>query len=85
MPRYFFNIVVRGRKTIPDPDGDELADDKAALDHAKTVARDMFKNRIWYKRGLKHWAFAITNGTGRKVGLVSFSDQSQKLPVGRSR
>ena len=84
MPRYFFNIVVRGRKAIPDPDGDELADDKAALDHAKAVARDMFKNRIWYKRGLEYWAFAITNASGRKVGIVSFSDQSRK-PAGRSR
>jgi hypothetical protein len=41
MPRYFFNIVVRRRKAIPDPEGDELAGDREALEHAATVARDM--------------------------------------------
>jgi hypothetical protein len=37
------------------------------------VARDMLNNRIWYKRGLEHWAFEITDGTGRLVGVVPFS------------
>ena len=74
MPRYFFNIVVRGRKAIPDPDGDELAGDKEARQHAEIIARDMLTNHIWYKRGLEHWAFEITNGSGRRVGLVAFSD-----------
>jgi hypothetical protein len=78
MPRYFFNIVVRGRKAIPDPEGDELANDKAARDHAKMVARDMLNNRIWYKRGLEHWAFEITNGTGRRVALVPFAGELSK-------
>jgi hypothetical protein len=41
MPRYSFNIVVRGRKAIPDPAGDELAGDKEARKHAKMVAREM--------------------------------------------
>jgi hypothetical protein len=75
MPRYFFNIVVRGRKAISDPDGDELAGDKEARKHGKMVAREMLSNRIWYKRGLEHWAFEITNGSGRKVGVVHFSKE----------
>jgi hypothetical protein len=73
MPRYFFNIVVRGRKAIPDPEGDELAGDIDARKHAEMVAREMLTNRIWYKRGLENWAFEITNGHGRKVGVVPFS------------
>jgi hypothetical protein len=73
MARYFFNIVVRGRKSISDPEGDELAGDKEARRHAKTVAREMLTNRIRYKRGLENWAFEITNGSGRKVGVVPFS------------
>ena len=73
MPRYFFNIVVRGRRAIPDPDGDELAGDKEARRHAKMIARDMLTNHIRYKRGLEHWAFEITNGAGRRVGFVPFS------------
>jgi hypothetical protein len=73
MPRYFFNIVVRGRKAISDPEGDELAGDKEARAHARMIARDMLVRRHWYKRGLEHWAFEITNGNGRKVGFVRFS------------
>ena len=37
------------------------------------VAREMLERRHWYKRGLEHWAFEITNGNGRKVGVVRFS------------
>jgi hypothetical protein len=74
MPRYFFNIVVRGRKAIPDPEGDELAGDEEALEHAEMVAREMLTNHILYKRGLQHWALEITNEAGRRVGLVAFSD-----------
>jgi hypothetical protein len=73
MPLYFFNIVVRGRKAIPDPEGDELAGDKEAREHARMIAREMIERRRWYKRGLEHWAFEITNGNGRKVGVVRFS------------
>ena len=73
----FFNIVIRGRKAIPDPDGDELAGDNEARKHARTTAREMLERRHWYKRGLEHWAFEITNGSGRKVGVVPFSKRSQ--------
>ena len=73
MARYFFNIVVQGRRAIPDPDGDVLAGDKEARDHAKMVARQMLERRQWYKRGLEHWAFEITNGSGRKVAVVRCS------------
>ena len=72
MPRYFFNIVVRGRKAIPDPEGDELAGDKEARKHARMVAREMLTDHILYKSWLENWAFEITNGHGRKVGVVPF-------------
>jgi hypothetical protein len=77
MPRYFFNIVVRGSKAIPDPEGDELAGDKEARKHGKMIAREMLENRRWYKRGLELWAFEITNGNGRKVGVVPFSTRGR--------
>ena len=73
MPRYFFNIVVRGRKAIADPEGDQLPGDQAARNHAKMIARDMLANHVRYKRGLEHWAFEITNGAGRHVGFVPFA------------
>jgi hypothetical protein len=74
MPRYFFNIVMSGRKAIADPEGDQLPGDKEARQHAKIIARDMLTNHIWYKRGLEHWAFEITNGAGRHVGVVPFAE-----------
>jgi hypothetical protein len=73
MTRYYFNIAVGGRKAIPDPDGDELASDKEACEHARMIAREMLERHHWYKRGLKHWVFEITNGNGQKVGVVRFS------------
>jgi hypothetical protein len=78
MPRYFFNIVVRGRKPISDPDGDVLVGDKEARKHGRVIARDMLDRRHWYQRGLEHWAFAITNGNGRKVGVVPFVPAKRK-------
>ena len=73
MPRYFFNIVVGGRKAIPDPDGDQLPGDREARKHAKMVAREMLTNHIRYNRGLEHWSFEITNAAGRRGGVVSFA------------
>jgi len=78
MPRYFFNIVVRGRRAIPDPEGDLLPGDKEARRHAKMIARDMLTKHIWYDRGLEHWAFEITNAAGRHVGVVPFADAVSK-------
>jgi hypothetical protein len=72
MPRYLFNISVRGQKPIPDPDGDELSGDRAAIRHAKMVAQDMLGQRHLYRRGLEHWTFVITDQTGRRIGVVPF-------------
>jgi uncharacterized protein DUF6894 len=38
MTQYFFNVVGRGRKAIPDPDGDELAGNKEAQEHVLRIA-----------------------------------------------
>jgi hypothetical protein len=72
MPRYFFNISVRGRRPIPDPEGDKLPGDKEARKHAKMVAQEMLDRRLWYKRGLEHWVFEVTDESGRRVGVVPF-------------
>lgn len=77
MPRYFFNVAVRGRKPIPDPDGDELADDKEAQKHARTIAQEMLEERHRYKRGLEHWTFVITDEAGRQIAIVAFSEGPQ--------
>ena len=82
MPRYFFNIVVRGRKAIPDPEGDVLAGDKEAREHARIIARDMLDRRHWYKRSLEHWAFEITNGNGRSDLCASQSSTQSSGKLG---
>jgi hypothetical protein len=56
MARYYFNIIVRRRKAIPDPEGDIFASHSEARKHAKLVAREMLDRRLWYKRGLERWA-----------------------------
>jgi hypothetical protein len=39
------------------------------------VARDMLDRRLWYKRDLEKWAFAITDETGRQVAFVPFANR----------
>jgi hypothetical protein len=78
MPRYFFNIVVRDRKPIEDPDGDLFPDAGAARRHAAIVAREMLADSHWYDRNIKYWAFAITDKQGRAIGRVAFSSPASK-------
>jgi hypothetical protein len=85
MPRYFFNIIVSGRRAIPDPEGDQLPGDREARRHAKMVAREMLNNRIHYNRGLEGWSFEITNAAGRQVGVVPFAGLFSKTNGLRSR
>jgi len=73
MSRYFFNIIIRDRKPIADPDGDLFAGDKEVRAHAKMVAREMLDRRLWYSRGLERWAFLITDKNRRQVGVAPFS------------
>ena len=64
MPRYFFNVVVGKRKSIPDPEGDLLSGDGAARRHAETIAREMLVDARLYKRGLHRWGSSLPqNGT----------------------
>lgn len=72
VPRYFFNIKVRG-ELIADPEGDELASDIEARKHAEMIAREMLDRRHLYKVGLATWIFVVTDATGRKVAVVPFS------------
>ena len=84
MPRYFFNIV-RGKTVIPDPEGDALHSDAAAIRHASMVARETIERRHLYRgQHLERWAFEITDDAGRRVATVPFADlpksNSDKAP-----
>jgi hypothetical protein len=43
-----------------------------------SASSSMLERRHWYKRGLEHWAFEITNGNGRKVGRIS---GAKRIPI----
>ena len=47
MPRYFFSLDVPG---AGDPEGEELADDTAAIAEAQLIASDLSRERTFYKR-----------------------------------
>ena len=77
MPRYFFNLRY-GResgKLAVDPEGDELADDEAARQHALQIARDLvagprsFAVRDWFV-----CSFEIEDEKAQHVLAVPFSD-----------
>jgi hypothetical protein len=83
MPRYFFNIL-RGKTVIPDPEGDLLPGDAAAIRHAAMVARDMIDRHHFYPgKLLKRWAFEIADAAGRHVATVRFRDQPDSHPAAR--
>ena len=54
MPRYHF--AVRSSTWLPDPDGTELPNDQAALEHAKTMIRELTRN----DDGYAGWRMQIT-------------------------
>src|ERR1700676_4786159 len=71
MPRYFFNIL-RGKTAIPDPEGDSLPSDAAAIRHASMVAREMIEERHKYsRRNMKRWAFDIKDGAAMAAGIIN--------------
>jgi hypothetical protein len=77
VPHYFFNIL-RGKTAIPDPEGDSLPSDAAAIRHASMVAREMIEGRHFYRgQHLERWAFEITDAAGRHVETVRFVKTGQ--------
>lgn len=77
MPRYFFNMRYGpglGKRTV-DPEGDELADDETARQHALQIVRDLvagppsFAVRDWFG-----CSFEVEDQNSRHVLTVPFSD-----------
>jgi hypothetical protein len=77
MPRYFFNLRYGQGidKLAVDPEGDDLADDEAARQHALQIARDLIAGprsvavRDWFV-----CSFEIEDEDARRVLTVPFSD-----------
>ena len=65
MPRYFFHLV-EGERLFPDHKGEDLPDDEAARDEARTVAEKLHAGaNAWSPR-----RFVVTDGNGRVVTEV---------------
>ncbi|MCJ2077837.1 hypothetical protein MKK68_19690 [Methylobacterium sp. E-016] len=77
MPRYYLNLRYgQGRdKLATDPEGDELADDEAARQHALRAARDLVAgSRSFAVRDWFICSFEIKDENARHVMTVPFSD-----------
>jgi hypothetical protein len=71
MGRYYFNLK-EGEKLIPDPDGDYLPDDAAALREIQRTVDDIIQLPDRYG-DFYRWArreFVVTDETGRVVMTV---------------
>ncbi len=77
MPRYFFNLRHRSGPAglAEDHEGDELADIKAAREHALSEARDLIaRGRNEMIRDWMVCSFEITDEQDQPVLTVPFSD-----------
>ena len=77
MPRYFFNVRYRSGPNglAVDPEGDELADLKAAREYALAQAQDMIKRtRTELVRDWMVCSFEILDENRQPVLTVPFSD-----------
>ncbi|BCG88291.1 hypothetical protein MesoLj113c_44010 [Mesorhizobium sp. 113-3-9] len=75
--RYFMNVRYRGR-LIPDPEGDELANEQAVHGHALANAHDLvFRTRMDTLRSWFDCSFEVTDESGRTVLVMPFSEVVQ--------
>src|SRR4051812_22806149 len=75
MPRYFFHLA-RGSSFVLDEEGDELANDEAAKEHADLVAGEMLEERHKYAWRVDRSVLLVTDDAGRHVATVAFSPGS---------
>jgi hypothetical protein len=72
MPKYYFHL--HNDINAPDEHGQELPDDRAALELALESARDVASASVRHGHlDLRHFIICI-DGTGREVGIVTFAD-----------
>jgi hypothetical protein len=69
MPTYFFHLRTADG-TIGDQEGTDLDDDWSAQEHARTVARELMRNRESLTRS---WRLEVRNRTGRQCFDLLFA------------
>ena len=73
MPMYYFHL--RDHEQINDVDGTDLADIKAAREHAGTVARELkFNNDNFMGQAWSAWSMVVHDGDGVEMFSFEMSD-----------
>ncbi len=75
MPIYFFNLKTNNRD-IRDPEGTELADETAAWELARQVARELMKRREPQTRS---WRIDVRDGEGRQCFELLFASVDESM------
>jgi len=75
VPLYYF-VLKTGRKAIPDPEGQELADENAARVHAATVAQQLMQG---CENGTRTSRIQVCDDYLRPLFDVYFADLDQTL------
>jgi len=74
VPRYFLSLRYRSRLFV-DEEGDELADEHMVHGHVLDTARDLVAHaRMGSIRNWFDCSFEVTNGAGRLVLVLPFSE-----------
>jgi hypothetical protein len=81
MPLFYFALKT-GRTTIPDPEGQELADEAAARLHARVVAQQLIRHREKDSRG---WRIQICDDYLRPVSEVFFAEIDESFAAAPSQ
>jgi hypothetical protein len=75
MPLFYF-VLKAGRKSVPDEDGQELADEAGARLHAEVVARQLMRNR---EAQTRMWRIQVCNDYLEPLCEVLFADVDETL------
>jgi hypothetical protein len=75
MPIYFFNLKT-ANGNIRDPEGMELADEPAARDLARQVARELMK---WREPQTRSWRIDVRDGEGRQCFELLFASVDDSI------
>jgi hypothetical protein len=75
MPLFYF-ILKAGRQTIPDTQGEEFENEADARAHARTVARELMRNR---EAKTSHWRVQVCDDYLQPRYEYLFADVDEKL------
>jgi len=75
MPLFYF-ILKDGNSALPDRDGVELPNAKAAISHANVIARELMRNR---ERRTRAWRLQVCDGDLQPVLELLFAQLDDSL------